>query len=384
MRPADREQAASNWRMQMAPSYEFRVGPRKVVLEDTLAPATLWNPAQPGIVERNGDRERDSEKESAFVRSAASEAPLPSSDEAIAYATVAQLSHWIETRALTSARLTGIYLDRLERFDPSLHCVITLTRDHALTQARQADEEIAAGHYRGPLHGIPWGTKDLLDTANIPTTYGAEPFRKRVPKANSTVVARLDAAGAVLVAKLSLGALALNDIWFGGQTMNPWLLEEGSSGSSAGPGAAVAAGPGRIRHRQRNRRQHCQPFHALRHHRPAPHIRPRAADWRHDPVLVARQTRPHDTRRRRHHARPEGDLRPRSRRPGQRSQRTLVPRRSQRFRPARRLFSQVDERAPRNRRGSRRPRHGEETRHDAGRSLASRLALRLPQPDPVQ
>jgi Asp-tRNA(Asn)/Glu-tRNA(Gln) amidotransferase A subunit family amidase len=120
--------------------------------------------------------------------------------------------------------------------------VITLTKDLALEQARQADREIAAGHYRGPLHGIPWGAKDLLDTANIPTTYGAEPFRNRVPKENATVVERLNAAGAVLVAKLSLGALALNDIWFGGQTMNPWLTEEGASGSSAGPGAATAAG----------------------------------------------------------------------------------------------------------------------------------------------
>src|ERR1019366_9199401 len=112
------------------------------------------------------------------------------------------------------------------------HCVIPLAREHALAQARQADSEIAAGHYRGPLHGIPWGAKDLLDTAGIPTTYGAEPYRNRVPKEDSAVVARLNAAGAVLIAKLSLGALALNDIWFGGQTMNPWLLEEGSSGSS--------------------------------------------------------------------------------------------------------------------------------------------------------
>jgi len=239
MRPADREQAAANWRMQMAPNYEYRAGPRKVVLEDTLAPATLWNPAQPGIVKQR----RESEKEEAeFVRSPSGETPLPASDDAIAYATVTQLSRWIESKVITSEHLTNIYLDRLERFDPKLHCVITLTRDHALTQARQADAEIAAGHYRGPLHGIPWGAKDLLDTANIPTTYGAEPYRKRVPKTNSTVVARLNAAGAVLVAKLSLGALALNDVWFGGQTMNPWLLEEGSSGSSAGPGAAVAAG----------------------------------------------------------------------------------------------------------------------------------------------
>jgi len=120
--------------------------------------------------------------------------------------------------------------------------VITLTADHAMAQAKQADAEIAAGKYRGPLHGIPWGGKDLLDTAGIPTTYGAEPFRNRVPKENAAVVQRLNEAGAVLVAKLSLGALALNDIWFGGQTVNPWLLEEGASGSSAGPGAATAAG----------------------------------------------------------------------------------------------------------------------------------------------
>jgi Asp-tRNA(Asn)/Glu-tRNA(Gln) amidotransferase A subunit family amidase len=139
-------------------------------------------------------------------------------------------------------RLTNIYLARLQRFDSKLRCVITLTRELALAQATQADEEIAAGKYRGPLHGIPWGTKDLLDTAGIPTTYGAEPFRNRVPSEDSAVVKRLHNAGAVLVAKLSLGALALNDIWFGGQTMNPWLPEEGASGSSAGPGAATAAG----------------------------------------------------------------------------------------------------------------------------------------------
>jgi Asp-tRNA(Asn)/Glu-tRNA(Gln) amidotransferase A subunit family amidase len=168
--------------------------------------------------------------------------PLPAKDDDLAFASVAQLSRWIESRQLTSERLTNIYLDRLARFDPKLHCVITLTRDHALAQARSADAEIAAGHYRGPLHGIPWGAKDLLDTANIPTTYGAEPYRNRIPTLDSTVVQRLNDAGAVLVAKLSMGALALNDVWFGGQTKNPWLLEEGSSGSSAGPGSATAAG----------------------------------------------------------------------------------------------------------------------------------------------
>src|SRR5262249_19473249 len=122
-----------------------------------------------------------------------------------------------------------------------IRSIITLTRDHALARAKSSDVEIAAGKYRGPLHGIPYGVKDLLDTKDIPTTYGAEPFRNRVPSADSPVVRRPNKAGAVMVAKLSLGALALNDIWFGGQTMNPWLLEEGASGSSAGPGAATAA-----------------------------------------------------------------------------------------------------------------------------------------------
>ncbi len=234
MTPADRATAASNWRMQMAPLYERRTGPRKIALEASLAPATQWNPMLPGL-----SRASDS---NTFIRSNAAKHPLPANEEEIAFAPVAQLSRWIESRQLTSERLTQIYLKRIEQFDPKLHCVITLTRDHALEQARQADKEIAAGHYRGPLHGIPWGAKDLLDTAGIPTTYGAEPFRNRVPAVDSTVVERLNAAGAVLVAKLSLGALALNDIWFGGQTMNPWLLEEGSSGSSAGPGSAVAAG----------------------------------------------------------------------------------------------------------------------------------------------
>jgi Asp-tRNA(Asn)/Glu-tRNA(Gln) amidotransferase A subunit family amidase len=227
-------QAAGNWRSAMAPLYELRVGPHKVALEATLAPATIWNPDLPG--------ERDGPARNEFVRSKTDPGPLPGNDEDIAFATVSQLSLWIQQRKLTSERLTQIYLARLEKFNPKLRCVITLTRDLALQQARQADQEIAAGKYRGPLHGIPWGAKDLMDTAGIPTTYGAEPFRNRIPDKNAVVVQRLNDAGAVLVAKLSLGALALNDIWFGGQTMNPWLLEEGSSGSSAGPGAATAAG----------------------------------------------------------------------------------------------------------------------------------------------
>jgi Asp-tRNA(Asn)/Glu-tRNA(Gln) amidotransferase A subunit family amidase len=177
-----------------------------------------------------------------FVRAESNSEPLPKNDEDIAFASVAQLSRWIEQRQLSSARLTQIYLDRLQRFDSRLKCVITLTADLARAQAKQADAEIAAGKYRGPLHGIPWGAKDLLDTKGIRTTYGAEPFKDRVPASDAFVVKRLHDAGAVLVAKLSMGALALNDIWFGGQTVNPWLLEEGASGSSAGPGAATAAG----------------------------------------------------------------------------------------------------------------------------------------------
>jgi Asp-tRNA(Asn)/Glu-tRNA(Gln) amidotransferase A subunit family amidase len=235
MTAADRATAAGNWRMQMAPLLERRTGPRKIELEAALAPATLWNPALPAFVKvrQSGNH---------FVRSNDPEVALPESEEAIAFAPVWQLARWIESRKLTSTRLTEIYLRRLERYNTQLHCVITLTREHALVLAGKADAEIAAGKYRGPLHGIPWGAKDLLDTAGIPTTYGAEPFRDRVPAMDATVTERLNAAGAVLVAKLSLGALALNDIWFGGQTMNPWLLEEGSSGSSAGPGAAVGAG----------------------------------------------------------------------------------------------------------------------------------------------
>jgi Asp-tRNA(Asn)/Glu-tRNA(Gln) amidotransferase A subunit family amidase len=226
--------AADSWRTSMAPLYERRTGPRRVTLEATLAPGSQWSPEIPGVGIVS--------LQSRFVRSKASSKPLPADDESIAYAPVTQLAHWIETRQLTSERLTSIYLERLNKFNPKLLCVITLTRERALQQAREADREIAGGHYRGALHGMPWGGKDLLDTASIATTYGAEFYRNRIPERDAVVVQRLNQAGAVLVAKLSLGALALNDIWFGGQTVNPWLPEEGASGSSAGPGAATAAG----------------------------------------------------------------------------------------------------------------------------------------------
>jgi Asp-tRNA(Asn)/Glu-tRNA(Gln) amidotransferase A subunit family amidase len=231
---ADRTLAAESWRVNLASVYERRTGPRKVALEPSVAPWSRYVSALPG---QSVGPQRDQ-----FLRSETDPGPLPVSDGDIAFAPVTRLSRWIEQRRITSERLTRIYLRRLERFNPKLRCVITLTQDLALAQAKKADEEIAAGKYRGPLHGIPWGAKDLLDTAGIPTTYGAEPYRNRIPKEDAAVVKRLHAAGAVLVAKLSLGALALNDIWFGGQTVNPWLLEEGASGSSAGPGAATAAG----------------------------------------------------------------------------------------------------------------------------------------------
>lgn len=234
MTSTQRRMAARSWRVSLASTMERRSGPRRVALEPGIAPATVWDPAA-AVKAAVPARER-------FVRSRAGAVPLPADDADIAHAPVTRLARWIETRALSAERLTRIYLERIRRLDGRLRSVITVTETHALERARQADREIAAGKYRGPLHGIPYGVKDLLDTAGIPTTWGAEPFRERVPQTDAHVVRRLDAAGAVLVAKLSLGALALNDVWFGGQTMNPWLPEEGASGSSAGPGAATAAG----------------------------------------------------------------------------------------------------------------------------------------------
>ena len=230
----ERAMMAESWRRTLSSTLERRAGSRTIAIPPELSPATVWNPAQ-AVRAVVGTSER-------FVRTAGDAQALPSNDDDIAFAPVTSLSRWIERKQLTSERLTQIYLDRISKYDGKVRCVITLTRDRALARARAADREIAGGTYRGPLHGIPFGVKDLLDTAGIATTYGAEPFRNRIPSHDSVVVKRLEDAGAILIAKLSLGALALNDIWFGGQTMNPWLLEEGASGSSAGPGAATAAG----------------------------------------------------------------------------------------------------------------------------------------------
>jgi len=165
-----------------------------------------------------------------------------SSIDDLAFLPITSLAPLLQRRDVSSTELTKMFLDRLKKYGPKLNCVVTLTEDLALTQAAQADREIKAGKYRGPLHGIPWGAKDLFATKGIPTTWGAGPFQNQVFDYDATVVERLAAAGGVLVAKLSMGALAQGDQWFKGRTNNPWNLERGSSGSSAGPGSATAGG----------------------------------------------------------------------------------------------------------------------------------------------
>ncbi len=167
---------------------------------------------------------------------------LPEDNDALAFLPVSELAALVRTRQVTAVALTRLYLDRLKRFDEKLRCVVTLTEERALEQAARADAEIAAGRYRGPLHGIPWGAKDLMAYPGYPTTWGAPQFRDRVLAQRATVARRLDEAGAVLVAKLSLGALAMGDRWYGGPTRDPWNPTQGSSGSSAGSAAATAAG----------------------------------------------------------------------------------------------------------------------------------------------
>jgi Asp-tRNA(Asn)/Glu-tRNA(Gln) amidotransferase A subunit family amidase len=209
---------------------------RKIAVPLDTEPATLFHPALPG--------RKFSVKPLKFKLSKAT--PLAfNSLEDLAFATLAQLAELVRTRKVSPVDLTKMYLARLKKYGPKLNCVVTLTEDLALAQASAAADEIRAGHYRGPLHGIPWGAKDLFATKGIRTTWGAEPFREQMIDYDATVVERLRDAGAVLVAKLSMGALAQGGRWFSGMTRNPWQVEEdkvGSSGSSAGPAAATAAG----------------------------------------------------------------------------------------------------------------------------------------------
>ncbi|MFC3880458.1 amidase [Algoriphagus namhaensis] len=167
---------------------------------------------------------------------------LPENREDLAFYTVADLSVLIKTKQISSVELTQFFLDRIKKYDEKLEAVITITEERALAQATKMDEELAQGKYRGPLHGIPYGTKDLMAVKDYPTTWGAEPYRDQVIDETATVVEKLDDAGAVLIAKLVSGALARGDVWFGGKTKNPWDLTQGASGSSAGSGSATSAG----------------------------------------------------------------------------------------------------------------------------------------------
>lgn len=207
---------------------------RDVPIENHIPLSLQFNPVPVGF---HIDRERRN-----MVRSPAKQREVPSNLEAMAFYSVGDLAELIRSRRVTSTALTRMYIERLKKHGGRLECVVTLTEDLAMRQARQADREIAAGKYRGPLHGIPYGAKDLLAVAGYKTTWGAGPYKDQVIDKNATVIERLEEAGAVLVAKLTLGALAWGDVWYGGRTRNPWDPAQGSSGSSAGSASATAAG----------------------------------------------------------------------------------------------------------------------------------------------
>lgn len=207
----------------------------QVSLDNSVPPALVFNPT-PGSP-------CGSESSRGSVELTESVPPKrPATSDALAFLPVSELAPLLRSRQVSSVELTQLYLQRLKQYDAALSCVVTLTEDLALRQAEQADRELAAGRYRGPLHGIPWGAKDLIAYPGYKTTWGAAPFKDQTLALKATVAQRLDEAGAVLVAKLTLGALALGDRWFGGRTRNPWAPKQGSSGSSAGSAAATAAG----------------------------------------------------------------------------------------------------------------------------------------------
>ena len=209
---------------------------RKLNLPNSVAPAFVFDPLPPGA---KLDAER---KEPRYSEPPVIEVWAETKIESLAFLPVRELAELVRVRKVSSLELTQMYLARLKRYDSKLHFVISLTEERALAQAKAADAEIAAGRYRGPLHGIPWGAKDLLAVKGYPTTWGAGGFEEQSFDEDATVVKRLDAAGAVLVAKFTLGALAMGDRWYGGITRNPWNMTQGSSGSSAGSASAVAAG----------------------------------------------------------------------------------------------------------------------------------------------
>jgi Asp-tRNA(Asn)/Glu-tRNA(Gln) amidotransferase A subunit family amidase len=223
----------------------------KVPLSNSLPPAMLFNPIPLGMKLDGGGSSFPSDgrgvrgegrRKSTFKLSSPGKVKLPANLDDLAFYSIGELAALIKSRQITSEKLTRFYLERLKRYGPKLECVVTLTEDLALRQARRADAEIAAGRYRGPLHGIPYGAKDLLAAKGIPTTWGTAPYTNQIFDLDATVIKRLEAAGAILVAKTTLGELAMDNTWFGGKTRNPWNLKQGSSGSSAGSCAATAAG----------------------------------------------------------------------------------------------------------------------------------------------
>jgi len=221
-------------RSDLVDNLESYVKLRDIVIPNGVPPAIQFNPMPLGAALEA--------KKRSITQDTTSAIDVPGNLEELAFYSVHDLGQLVRVGRVSSTALTTMYLERLKRHGPALECVITLTEEMALAQAKQADEEIAAGKYRGPLHGIPYGAKDLLAVKGYPTTWGAEPYRDQVIDRDATVIRRLNDAGAVLVAKLTLGALAWGDVWYGGKTRNPWNTEQGSSGSSAGPASATAAG----------------------------------------------------------------------------------------------------------------------------------------------
>ncbi len=212
---------------------------RALHMPNSVAPAFVFDPLPPGAT-LNSVRLPPIYSTSQSASPATAQVPAPV--EELAFLSVMELGVLVRQRQVSSAALTEMYLNRLKRYDPMLHFVVTLTPERAMEKARAADAALAQGHYLGPLHGLPWGAKDLLAVKGYPTTWGAGGFEHQVIDEDATVVQRLDAAGAVLAAKLTLGALAMGDVWFGGRTRNPWNPQQGSSGSSAGPASATASG----------------------------------------------------------------------------------------------------------------------------------------------
>ncbi len=226
---AERQQMSDNLEGQIASA----IARRGVALANSVPMAMRFDPRLPGFAMPHG-------ADVLFMSDVT--APMPEAEEDIAFAPITHLAVWIKSGSLTSRRLTQIYLDRIATIGPKLECFAAVTADLALAEADAADALTRTGVNLGPLHGIPYGVKDLFDTKGVVTGWGAEPYQNRVPEADAGIVTRLRAAGAVLLGKTTVGALAYNDIWYGGVTRNPWNLNEGSSGSSAGSASATAGG----------------------------------------------------------------------------------------------------------------------------------------------